>query len=269
MKRCFDIHLWISFTPNTAVLFVDVAIQSEVRFIAKQNSLMKIDHYFRNKIAQFESVVQAYSRSPKELNAKRMFVPFCKDHWHQKKTLVDNFKCAMMEAKHVNEFRPNDVMWEKTPKGLLKNPHRPLKNTDKRMVYIYGNMCFTQKKLYLWLANGEIRRDSFHSNDARAHADVRIANLQSQVPSPTQTLSTIQVTVRVGSFPPQFFSPLFPSTNLTRGLVARWLLRVAPCRAGTKHLQNIHAFSPGFEPRPYGTLVSVTNHYTGWVQQDT
>ncbi|GFS90724.1 uncharacterized protein TNCV_3771471 [Trichonephila clavipes] len=42
MLRCFDIHLWISFTPNAAVLFVDVAIQPEVRFIAKQNSLMKI-----------------------------------------------------------------------------------------------------------------------------------------------------------------------------------------------------------------------------------
>ncbi|GFX94712.1 hypothetical protein TNCV_4799891 [Trichonephila clavipes] len=59
MLRCFDLHLWISFTPNAAVLFVDVAIQPEVRFIAKQNSLMKIGHYFRNKIAQFESVVQA------------------------------------------------------------------------------------------------------------------------------------------------------------------------------------------------------------------
>ncbi|GFU65738.1 adhesion G protein-coupled receptor B2 [Trichonephila clavipes] len=32
----------MSFTPNAAVLFVDVAIQPEVRFIAKQNSLMKI-----------------------------------------------------------------------------------------------------------------------------------------------------------------------------------------------------------------------------------
>ncbi|GFT52395.1 uncharacterized protein TNCV_502251 [Trichonephila clavipes] len=31
-----------NFTPNAAVLFVDVAIQPEVRFIAKQNSLMKI-----------------------------------------------------------------------------------------------------------------------------------------------------------------------------------------------------------------------------------
>ncbi|GFV95203.1 hypothetical protein TNCV_1293211 [Trichonephila clavipes] len=34
--------VWISFTPNAAVLSVDVAIQPEVRFIAKQNSLMKI-----------------------------------------------------------------------------------------------------------------------------------------------------------------------------------------------------------------------------------
>ncbi|GFV22410.1 adhesion G protein-coupled receptor B2 [Trichonephila clavipes] len=34
--------LGISFTPNASVLFVDVAIQPEVRFIAKQNSLMKI-----------------------------------------------------------------------------------------------------------------------------------------------------------------------------------------------------------------------------------
>ncbi|GFW80876.1 alpha-2 adrenergic receptor [Trichonephila clavipes] len=42
MQRCFDIHLWISFTPNAAVLFVDVAIQPEVRFIAKQISLIKI-----------------------------------------------------------------------------------------------------------------------------------------------------------------------------------------------------------------------------------
>ncbi|GFT25475.1 DUF4817 domain-containing protein [Trichonephila clavipes] len=42
MQRCFDIHLCISFTPNAAVLFVDVANQPEVRFIAKQNSLMKI-----------------------------------------------------------------------------------------------------------------------------------------------------------------------------------------------------------------------------------
>ncbi|GFV24215.1 hypothetical protein TNCV_2632191 [Trichonephila clavipes] len=32
-----------------------------------------------------------------------------------------------MEAKHVNEFRPDDVLWEKISKGLLRNPDRPLK----------------------------------------------------------------------------------------------------------------------------------------------
>ncbi|GFU55676.1 uncharacterized protein TNCV_1649851 [Trichonephila clavipes] len=80
-----------------------------------------------------------------EPTAKRVFVLFCKDHWHQKKTWLDNFKRAVMEAKHVNEFRPNDVMWEKTSKGLLRNPHRLLKNTDTRMVNIYNNIFFAKK----------------------------------------------------------------------------------------------------------------------------
>ncbi|GFV62625.1 uncharacterized protein TNCV_2528501 [Trichonephila clavipes] len=80
-----------------------------------------------------------------EPTAKRVFVLFCKDHWHQKKTWLDNFKRTVMEAKHVNEFRPNDVMWEKTSKGLLRNPDRLLKNTDKRMVYIYNNIYFAKK----------------------------------------------------------------------------------------------------------------------------
>ncbi|GFX85868.1 hypothetical protein TNCV_2472701 [Trichonephila clavipes] len=62
-----------------------------------------------------------------------------------KKTLVDNFKRALMEAKHVNEFRPDDIVWEKFSKGLLRYPVRPLKNTDKRMVYIYNNMFFVKK----------------------------------------------------------------------------------------------------------------------------
>ncbi|GFT84609.1 hypothetical protein TNCV_714521 [Trichonephila clavipes] len=35
-----------------------------------------------------------------------------------------------------------------------------------------------------------------------------------------------------------------------------------PCRAGTIHLQTSMS-SPGFEPRPYGTAVSVAHHCTG------
>ncbi|GFX22269.1 uncharacterized protein TNCV_2951101 [Trichonephila clavipes] len=62
-----------------------------------------------------------------------------------KKTLVDNFKRAILESKHVNEFRPDDVLWEKISKGMLRNPDRLLKNTDKRMVYIYNNMFFVKK----------------------------------------------------------------------------------------------------------------------------
>ncbi|GFX10903.1 uncharacterized protein TNCV_3196641 [Trichonephila clavipes] len=36
-------------------------------------------------------------------------------------------------------------MWEKSSKGLLRNPDRLLKNTDKRMIYIYGNIFFAKK----------------------------------------------------------------------------------------------------------------------------
>ncbi|GFW13729.1 hypothetical protein TNCV_2105531 [Trichonephila clavipes] len=53
------------------------------------------------------------------------------------------------------------------------------------------------------------------------------------------------------------------STNLTRGLAARWLFRVPPYRKCTMHLQ-ISMFSQGFEPSNYGNVVSVANHYTGW-----
>ncbi|GFU52162.1 transposable element Tcb2 transposase [Trichonephila clavipes] len=54
-----------------------------------------------------------------------------------------------------------------------------------------------------------------------------------------------------------------PSTNLRRRLAVRMLFRVPPCRKGTIHLQTSMS-SPGFEPSPYGTAVSVANHYTGW-----
>ncbi|GFU27643.1 hypothetical protein TNCV_3825551 [Trichonephila clavipes] len=49
-----------------------------------------------------------------------------------------------------------------------------------------------------------------------------------------------------------------PSTNITRGHTARRLWRKRNI-----HLQTSMP-SPGFEPRPYSTTVSVTNHYTGW-----
>ncbi|GFY08118.1 hypothetical protein TNCV_1355321 [Trichonephila clavipes] len=53
------------------------------------------------------------------------------------------------------------------------------------------------------------------------------------------------------------FPPLFPSTHHTRGLAARRLFRVPPCRKGTIHLQTSMS-SPGFEPSTYGTAASLT-----------
>ncbi|GFV05904.1 hypothetical protein TNCV_2552711 [Trichonephila clavipes] len=89
--------------------------------------------------------------------------------------------------------------------------------------------------------------------------------------------SIIQVTVQFGSVTPQLrerkpyewsdASHLSsPSINLTRGDVVRRLFRVPPCRKSTIHEQTTMS-SPGFEPRSYGTAVSFTNHYTGWVAQ--
>ncbi|GFU86691.1 hypothetical protein TNCV_2881111 [Trichonephila clavipes] len=84
----------------------------------------------------------------------------------------------------------------------------------------------------------------------------------------------MQVTVRFCSLSPnlegenpgggQIASHLSsPSTNHMRGLAARQLFRVPPCRKDTIHLQTSMS-SPEFEPIPYGTAVSVANHYTGW-----
>ncbi|GFV25952.1 hypothetical protein TNCV_2001201 [Trichonephila clavipes] len=81
----------------------------------------------------------------------------------------------------------------------------------------------------------------------------------------------MQVTVRFCSVPPQFrgrkpwrwsgASHLnSPYTNHPRGLAARRLFRVPPCRKATIYLQ-ISMSSPGFNPNPYG----IANHYTGWV----
>ncbi|GFU65777.1 hypothetical protein TNCV_5059111 [Trichonephila clavipes] len=89
------------------------------------------------------------------------------------------------------------------------------------------------------------------------------------------TLSTIQVTVRFLACLHPNFEREHPegsgvshlsssSTNITRGLAARSLFRLPPYHKSTIHLQTSMT-SPEFEPRPYGTAVNVTNHYTGWV----
>ncbi|GFX71832.1 uncharacterized protein TNCV_2010691 [Trichonephila clavipes] len=102
------------------------------------------------------SVLASFIRNPTRNGCLSCFA---KTISTQKKTLLDNFKRAILEAKHVNEFRPDDVLWEKISKGLLRNPDRILKNTDKRMVYIH-NMFFVKKDFtfgFRTVKSGEIR----------------------------------------------------------------------------------------------------------------
>ncbi|GFX15339.1 hypothetical protein TNCV_3302681 [Trichonephila clavipes] len=63
----------------------------------------------------------------------------------------------------------------------------------------------------------------------------------------------------VRSLPPLF---LFHQPH-ERTCDYRRLFRVPLCRKGTIRLQTSLP-SPGIEPRPYGTAVSVANHYIGW-----
>ncbi|GFV30090.1 hypothetical protein TNCV_3478331 [Trichonephila clavipes] len=57
--------------------------------------------------------------------------------------------------------------------------------------------------------------------------------------------------------------PLSPSTNPTRGLAARRLLNY-PMPQGLYIYKHPYSLL-GLRNHPYGTAISVANHYTGWV----
>ncbi|GFV49674.1 hypothetical protein TNCV_1959821 [Trichonephila clavipes] len=75
-------------------------------------------------------------------------------------------------------------------------------------------------------------------------------------------LSTIQVTVRFSQFRGKTLCGWSEASREDLRLSS--CLRVPPCRKGTIHLQTSMP-SAGFELGSYGTAVSVTNHYIGWV----
>ncbi|GFX94916.1 hypothetical protein TNCV_2379891 [Trichonephila clavipes] len=55
-----------------------------------------------------------------------------------------------------------------------------------------------------------------------------------------------------------------------RELAAQQLFRVPPCHEDTIHIHlQTSMSSPRFNPSPYSTAVSVTNHYTGWASNPT
>ncbi|GFT13982.1 hypothetical protein TNCV_2616091 [Trichonephila clavipes] len=55
--------------------------------------------------------------------------------------------------------------------------------------------------------------------------------------------------------------PFFPTSR--EDLWLDFHFRVPPCSKGTIHLQSSMP-SPRFEPKPYGTVISIANHYSGW-----
>ncbi|GFU38771.1 hypothetical protein TNCV_1731711 [Trichonephila clavipes] len=64
-----------------------------------------------------------------------------------------------MEAKHVNEFRPNDVMWEKTSKGLLRKSRQTAQKYRHENGFTFTTTYFCQKDFTFGLrtvTSGEI-----------------------------------------------------------------------------------------------------------------
>ncbi|GFU55850.1 uncharacterized protein TNCV_2255411 [Trichonephila clavipes] len=106
-----------------------------------------------------------------EPNTKRVFVLFCKDNWYQKKTLLDNFKRAIFEAKHVNSG-PTMSCGRKSPKDSVeKFRSTPEKYRQEDGIHLKQHV-FCEKRLYYQIPNGKVWRDSPDSNDPRPHADL-------------------------------------------------------------------------------------------------
>ncbi|GFV97533.1 hypothetical protein TNCV_2040411 [Trichonephila clavipes] len=141
---------------------------------------------------------------------------------------------------------------------------------DKRSGRPQTSRTTKTSKKFLWCSppGGATAYQLLHHSINRQVADMVTKNDANLALSPTFALNrhynrknTLGLEV-VRDLPPLFS---FPSS--TRGLAARWLFKVPPCREGTIHLQTPMS-SPGFEPSPNGTAVSVANHYTGWATNE-
>ncbi|GFU59460.1 hypothetical protein TNCV_1177071 [Trichonephila clavipes] len=138
-------HSWLATDDSTHILLKDIKEDSSRRFTSVHdgpNRCLPRAH-FNDRGARDAAretrrigICRSAGTSPclHHLSGTQHETSFCLALHRQlvpKKTLVDNFKRAIMEAKHVNEFRPDDVLWEKISKELLRNPDRPLKNTER------------------------------------------------------------------------------------------------------------------------------------------
>ncbi|GFW90866.1 adhesion G protein-coupled receptor B2 [Trichonephila clavipes] len=106
----FRHNLWISFTPNAAVLFVDVAIQPEVRFIAKQNSLMKIGNNGNLVLGPFDESCTCVS----------LFMMYCQ---------------TKLRINHLTAVKSVAIL-EKAAENSLSNSHSPIVPCSENQVAV-------------------------------------------------------------------------------------------------------------------------------------
>ncbi|GFX44386.1 hypothetical protein TNCV_1130021, partial [Trichonephila clavipes] len=137
---------------------LDASYQSTLRFSARWTKLMPFRAHFHDRNARDAAETRRFGicRSARtrtgvhhlqEPNAKRVFVLFCKDRG-TKKTLLDNFKRAILEAKHLNSQARRCLVGENL-KGLLRNPRsNPEKYRQEDGVHLQQHV-FVKKTLRL------------------------------------------------------------------------------------------------------------------------
>ncbi|GFT15468.1 hypothetical protein TNCV_3264811 [Trichonephila clavipes] len=116
LRKCSSLFTQLSIKEDSSRRFTSVACQHDGpnRCLLEHISTMVMPVTRPEKPESLEYAArQGQVRACniyQEPNTKRVFVLFCKGNWYQKKTLMNNFKRAIMEAKHVNEFRLDDVL---------------------------------------------------------------------------------------------------------------------------------------------------------------
>ncbi|GFT17410.1 hypothetical protein TNCV_4806771 [Trichonephila clavipes] len=130
---------------------------------------------------------------------------------------------------------------------------------DRWCGHLSSLLEFHRDNSYCHLYGGQGQQQAYEKSKARIHRN-SVCNLW-------KNLLKVVLTEKDNEEHPGDVSglpSLYPFTNLTRGLAARRKFKVPPYRKGTIHLQTSTS-SPGVEPRPYSTAVSLANHCTGCV----
>ncbi|GFU67388.1 DUF4817 domain-containing protein [Trichonephila clavipes] len=138
--------LWISFTPNAAVLFVDVAIQPEVRFIAKQNSLMKIGNNGNLVLGPFDEstpcwmIVLMNCQTKLRINhliaVKSVAILENGDRFNSCQVIYSQFGLAIHQNDH--QARRRFVEWAQNEIAVVPDFHKRILFSDEAHFWLNG-----------------------------------------------------------------------------------------------------------------------------------